>query len=151
MLRFWRTKAFYEFEWIVPFYETLELISYDIRNLVEFITKIVSLLKPDKSDHISQVKSNFALLDVSPYSPILDPIKDSKLPNTTKISADLALKRFYETFDAVNLFFGNRHEIPYIFDQMLFSIEQLEAFHILEEIQLEFDLFYIFNGFLGYI
>ena len=132
-LKRWRTSALYEFEWIVPLYETFELIVSDFKSINTFTSGIMSWF--NNNNHTSSSNVN-----------LLHERIDS---NSTIISIDSFFNSLYEIFDGFELFFGNRREIPFILNQVLLSFEQLEIFHLLIDTQLQFKLIEMFNGFLN--
>ena len=137
-LKFWRTKALYEFDWIVPFYETFELMIRDFQNITTFATNIVKLINKDNSSVHNSFKNSFW----NDYSEMESMIL---FEDSQKVTIDELFDSLYEAFDAINLFFGNRREVPYILDQFLLAIKQLDIHQILNEAQLEFELIDMFK------
>ena len=112
-LKRWRIQALYEFEWIVPLYETFELIISDFNNIINFTSDIMSWIND----------SNYTL----PSNNNLDYGKNDS-NRTTIPSIEDFFGSLYDIFDGFDLFFGNRREIPYVLNQFIISFEQMEIF-----------------------
>ena len=132
-LKRWRAQALYEFDWIVPFYETFVLVVSDFKRINTFTSGIMSWFNGNNYTSSSNIN-------------LFHERRDS---NSTIISIDSFFSSLYEIFDGFELIFGNRKEIPFILNQVLLSFEQLEIFHLLMDTQLQFKLIEMFNGFLN--
>ena len=148
-LRFWRKKSFYEFNWIVPFYETFELMVHDFQNVTYFAKNIAAIVNNNSItlDDQSHPQWTFVDKDVSLiYHQGQE--KAIGLSQPAKVSIDSFFDSIYEAFDAIDIFFGNRREIPYVLDEFLLALDQLDLKRILMSAELKFELLDMFNGFV---
>ena len=148
-LRFWRKKSFYEFNWIVPFYETFELMVHDFQNVTYFAKNIAAIVNNNSItlDDQSHPQWTFVDKDVSLiYHQGQE--KAIGLSQPAKVSIDSFFDSIYEAFDAIDIFFGNRREIPYVLDEFLLAFDQLDLKRILMGAELKFELIDMFNGFV---
>ena len=100
-LRFWRKKSFYEFNWIVPFYETFELMVHDFQNVTYFAKNIAAIVNNNSItlDDQSHPQWTFVEKDVSLiYHQGQE--KAIGLSQPAKVSIDSFFDSIYEAFDA---------------------------------------------------
>ena len=148
-LRFWRKKSFYEFNWIVPFYESFELMVHDFQNVTYFAKNIAALVNNDSITHAGH--SNHPWTSMDDGMPVVQDQTEKKaigLSEPAKVSIDSFFDSLYEAFDAIDIFFGNRREIPYVLDELLLAFDQLDLKRILMGAELKFELIDMFNGFV---